>query len=221
MGSGPDSGMIFALVSVTGSATGSTTGSGATRFSAAGVPAVGDGFVAFSAARASVLAEAAEAGSAFVPLLGLDLFAAALVGSADALADAAEAISDDPEALAGATDAFPGVADALAGATGAVGAAAGVGAAAAAGVGWVSASLGFVAGPFASGLGSIGASALRLAEAVVFFVVVGFFAIAAHLGDLSASNKGVVSLIPALARYMRDTGRNMPQAGRPLNRWLL
>jgi len=217
MGSGPDSGMIFALVSVTGSATGSTTGSGATRFSAAGVPAVGDGFVAFSAARASVLAEAAEAGAAFVPLLGLDLFAAALVGSADALADAAEAISDDPEALAGATDAFAGVADALAGAAGAVGAAA----AAAAGVGWVSASLGFVAGPFASGLGSIGASALRLAEAVVFFVVVGFFAIAAHLGDLSASNKGVVSLIPALARYMRDTGRNMPQAGRPLNRWLL
>ena len=217
MGSGPDSGMIFALVSVTGSATGSTTGSGATRFSAAGVPAVGDGFVAFSAACASVLAEAAEAGAAFMPLLGLDLFAAALVGSADALADAAEAISDDPEALAGATDAFAGVADALAGAAGAVGAAA----AAAAGVGWVSASLGFVAGPFASGLGSIGASALRLAEAVVFFVVVGFFAIAAHLGDLSASNKGVVSLIPALARYMRDTGRNMPQAGRPLNRWLL
>lgn len=58
------------------------------------------------------------------------------------------------------------------------------------------AACGFAAAPSASTLGATGASVLRLLDALVFFVdvdvdvVVGFFAIAAHLRDLSASSAG-------------------------------
>ncbi|WP_462321974.1 hypothetical protein [Halochromatium sp.] len=58
----------------------------------------------------------------------------------------------------------------------------------AASVGLVGTSGSLAVARFTPALGSAGVSALRLADALVFFVVVGFFAIAAHLRDLNASN---------------------------------
>lgn len=77
-------------------------------------------------------------------------------------------------------------------------------------VGLRAASVGLEAGLLGSTLGSVGASALRLAEALVFFVVVGFFAIAAHLRDLIFECR-------AWSASVRDT----PRTCRPFNRLLL
>ncbi len=171
----------------TGSGSGADAGGAFVVFS--GTAAFGDGVSGFL--EAVVVPEVCPLPAG---LAGFSLFAGAAASAAAfvagsalvSLAVAEEAESDEAAAIALALGFGPFVglvALAPEGFMGVLGAAADGFALVAAGALACASSFGLVVEPFALGFGSTGDSALRLEEVPVFFVVVGFFAIAAHLRD--------------------------------------